>query len=929
MNQDAAQTEGREPPRFAVGIDLGTTNCAVAWAETGGRDRSIRLLSIPQLVGPDTVEDRPALPSFLYRPTAPSGRLPWQRNGEDPFWVVGAGARDRGLADPGRLIQSAKSWLSHAGVDRRAAILPWHGHPDVEPLSPVEASARLLAHIRSAWDHAHPEHPLAEQAVALTIPASFDEIARELTVEAAREAGLESLTLLEEPQAAFYAWMQTVDTPLEDLCRDGEQVLVCDVGGGTTDFTLLEWREGESGPAFHRVAVGDHLILGGDNLDLALAHVLEERIGGAHSLSPADWSILVQRCREAKERLLGADPPDALTIALPGGGARLVGGSRQVELRRSEVEEILTEGFLPRVSSDAVPQDRRSGFQEFSLPYAPDPAITRYLAAFLRQHASASADGAAGRRMARPTRILFNGGFFAAPRLRERVVDVVRDWFRADGPAADIEVLTGPGLDSAVARGAAAYGLARFGEGPRVEAGLAHTYYIGVSAGETDEPRTVCLAPAGLEPGRDIRIEQPVFRLRIREPVEFPLYISSTRTNDDAGDLVPADPDQLRALPPIRTVLQAGKKRKRQAQQVEVTLRAGLTEIGTLDVRCEERGGNRSWQLQFDVRAAPGAGETTSAGSEPVEHVSREVADAARAVLRHAFEASPPRVAPESVARKLDEVLDRPRPDWPLPLLRELGEALLDLAAARERGAVVEARWYNLLGFCLRPGFGAAMDDWRVGRAWKMHQHKIRHPRNEACRAEWWILWRRVAGGLTPPQQKTLAAPLLADLHRRGLSAGGHETAEILRLLASLEHLAAADRVALGDAMLDGLMERRNRSERKARIWSLGRLGSRAPVYGPLNSAVPPEAAARWLGTLCRDAADEDETPPAVMQLARRTGDRYRDLPADARDRALRLLASARAPDHWRRLVETGGELDAEEQARALGDRLPAGLSLS
>jgi hypothetical protein len=400
------------PSRYVVGIDLGTTNSAVCFVDTEQRAWQVKVFAIPQLVAPGQVEARDTLPSFHYQPPAEEAtkgllKLPW--NSGNPNTAVGFYALDFGVQVSGRLIASAKSWLCHSGVNRTAPILPWHAADDVERLSPVEASSRYLAHVRDAWNHRHPSQPLEKQDVVLTLPASFDEVARELTVEAAAKAGLSRVVLIEEPQAAFYAWIYKHADTWSDLVSPGQKILVCDIGGGTTDFTLIRVRRGEGGMVqFHRVAVGDHLILGGDNFDLALAQHVERKLtrltpaptpgdaawsrrltessppGG--KLPSRQWDLLVRLARQAKEQLLSADAPAAVTVTLPGSGSKLIGDSQGVSVSRGEVHELLVDGFMPLVNLDDKPAPRRSGFQEFGLPYASDPAMTRYLAAFLTAH---------------------------------------------------------------------------------------------------------------------------------------------------------------------------------------------------------------------------------------------------------------------------------------------------------------------------------------------------------------------------------------------------------------------------------------------------------------------------------------------------------------------------------------------------------------
>ncbi len=659
------------PSRYVVGFDLGTTNSAVMYVDTTEEPWQVRVFPVPQLVAAGQHEARETLPSFHYQPAPgempPAAlKLPWDaakapQKGTVPFsptsestksaaserklgpgtpWVpshiVGVFARDHGAVAPGRLVNSAKSWLSHSGVDRTATLLPWHGAADVEKLSPVEVSARYLAHVRAAWDHRFPRDLLAEQDFVLTLPASFDEVARELTVKAAALAGLPRVVLIEEPQAAFYAWIDHNRDRWDQLVKAGQKILICDIGGGTSDFTLIRVRRGEGGKVqFHRVAVGDHLILGGDNLDLALAHHLEQRLAGSREqgagskeqdhfapllatgesvvqLQPRHWAMLVQRSRQLKETLLGPDPPENLTVNLPWSGSRLIGGAKQIEVSRSEVHELLVEGFFPLAPLDARPSRRSSGFQEFGLPYAPDPAVTRYLAAFLTAHRHVAMDDVelpAGQDPARPDIVLFNGGLFESPVLRQRMIDALKQMF---GSGWEPIVLDNERLDLAVARGAAYYGMVRRGLGVRIAAGLARTYYVGVESGKwgvesgktesgkwevgsgksaveveaaphlpldtshsalptshSSLPTALCLVPAGVEPGQDVNLSgAPArgsrFDLLVSEPVEFPLYVSSTRLTDRPGELVSVDREQMTPLPPIRTVMRTRKKAMRR-----------------------------------------------------------------------------------------------------------------------------------------------------------------------------------------------------------------------------------------------------------------------------------------------------------------------------------------------------------------------------
>ncbi|HUY33671.1 MAG TPA: Hsp70 family protein [Pirellulales bacterium] len=944
------------PARYLVGIDLGTTNSAVAYVDSSDERWRVRAFAVPQLVAPAEVEPRETLPSFHYEaapgefPTNAMG-LPWDAN--DRNWAVGIFARDHGAAVPGRLITSAKSWLCHSGVDRTADLLPWHGAPDAERLSPVEVSSRYLEHIRQAWDFRFPAERLAEQDVVLTLPASFDEVARELTVRAAKRAGLPRVVLVEEPQAAFYAWIHAQGDDWERLVRPGQKILVCDIGGGTSDFTLIRVRRGEGGKvAFHRVAVGEHLILGGDNLDLALAHHIEHKLAGDGKLQPRQWAVLVRACRQVKETLLADEPPERYTLSLPGSGSQLIGGALQIEVTREEVQEVLVEGFLPRVRLDERPIARRSGFQEFGLPYASDAAMTRYLAAFLTAHRHvAEGDGPlpadhdpvgrdpADHDPALPDLVLFNGGFFASPLLRNRLLSVLGSWGMAHGDWTP-HVLANERLDLAVAQGAAYYGMVRRGVGVRISAGLARTYYVGVESAETSAASAVCLLPAQIEEGHGVDLTERPFELLIRQPVEFPLYVSSTRLTDRPGELFAFDPEQMTALPPIRTVFEAGKKGP--SESIVVYLHARLSEIGTLDLWAGEIQGSRTWRLQFDVRAATQTDREGHRGAGEAQGVLDDsLVAACRESIRDVFAPASLAPKPESLVKRLEERIGMSRREWPMSFLRSLWESLVEVEPGRRRSAEHEARWMYLLGFALRPGYGLAVDDWRVQQTWRLLQGK-RAYHTPACRTEWWILWRRIAGGLTPGQQGFLAEPLLAALRPpsagsprggksrpRDLGAGSHETAEVWRLLGSFELLRVAAKVELAHAILGLIAREKVGAVRDAGVWAVGRLGARVPMYGPLNTVVPADDAARWLQTLRELGLPDESVAFCLVQLARRTGDRHRDLPDKLREQVLAWLDRVETPPHYRQLVAEGGELQEQEAGLMFGESLPRGLRVA
>ncbi len=607
-------------PRFAVGIDLGTTHCALSFvdlAASEGEHAAEAVLPVPQLTAPGTVEARALLPSFLYLPhpeEIPAGDLvlPWAR---ERALVVGEMARDRGAQTPARLVASAKSWLCHPAVDRRGPVLPVDAPPELPRLSPLEVSVCYLEHLRDAWNHARPDAPLGAQAVTVTIPASFDPAARELTAEAARLAGLGQFALLEEPQAALYSWIQGSEGTWRRQVRVGDVILVVDLGGGTTDLSLIYVGERDGDLDLRRVAVGDHILLGGDNMDLALAHGVAGKLAAQGTrLEPWQLRGLAHGCRQAKEVLLSDAEAKAVPIVVPSRGSRLVGGSLRTELTREEVATTILEGFFPRVDVDARPVGRtRAGLTQVGLPYAQDAAVTRHLAAFLRRHAGAKDDlpGLAGAlpegaSFVHPSAVLFNGGVFKSPQLAARVLEVLNGWLASEG-APPARVLEGADLDLAVARGAAYFGYARERAGVRIRGGTARAYYVGVESpmpavpGVAPPVHALCLAPFGMEEGTEADVADLELGLVVGEPVRFRFFGSSVRRQDRVGTVLAAwAEDELQELEEIEVSLPPGELRS--GDVVPVRLRATATETGTLLLEALQSGGLGRWKLELDVR---------------------------------------------------------------------------------------------------------------------------------------------------------------------------------------------------------------------------------------------------------------------------------------------------------------------------------------
>ena len=916
--------------RYLIGIDLGTTNTVIAYADRE-QDESIQLFEIEQLVALGEVAKRPQLPSLRYHPSPgelnPTDlTLPWVN--VDPAGVpdaiVGSLARELGSQVPGHLVVSAKSWLSHRSVDRTADILPWGAAEEVTKISPLAASASYLAYLRAAWNHSHPDHPLEQQELVLTVPASFDEGARALTLQAAKQAGITQLRLLEEPQAAFYDWLHRHRDGLEETLAQTRLALVCDVGGGTTDLTLIKVEATEEGPRLTRIGVGDHLMLGGDNMDLGLAHVAEGRIAaGGGRLSAPQLAQLSQQCRGAKERLLEAEAPDAFKVTVLGAGAKLIGGARSTELGRAEVNEMVLEGFFPRVGLDERPQRVRGGIVEFGLPYAADPAITRHLAGFLAQHARVAAEAleipSPEQGVPVPDTLLLNGGVFRSTALSERLLETLGDW-RGKPP----RKLLNEQPEQAVARGAVAYALGRAGRAPQIGGGSARSYFLALED-DGAQHRGVCLLPRGTREGEELLLDGRSFSLLLGQPVRFHLFSTIADTPWQGGELVELDPATMLALPPIATVLKS--KGAGAVKETPVQLAASLTEVGTLEVQCVSMTGQRQrWRLEFQLRGQGAEPEVAAAELPPRFPEAAQLVERIYGRQKRAVEAG----EVKRLRNQLERLLG-PREEWDGLLLRELFGVLWDGTGKRRRSADHERIWLNLAGYCARPGFGYPLDDWRVEQLWSLYAAGIQFGKEARIWAEWWILWRRVAGGLDEAAQLRLFEDIAYYLRPPGAAKRppgpkkqGYD--DMVRLAASLERLPVERKIELGGWLLQRL---RKPKENIQTWWAIGRLGAREPVYGSAHRVVPVETAEQWLQQLL--AQDWKKIAPAAFAAAlisRKTGDRERDLSEALREQVIERLTAIKAPASWLAMVREVVELSAADEKRLLGDSLPVGLKL-
>ncbi|MEZ5354679.1 MAG: Hsp70 family protein [Bryobacteraceae bacterium] len=897
--------------RAYIGIDLGTTNSAFAYILEAEAEQAdfppVHALDIPQPVAEGRVETRRTLPSFLFLSDPP---------------VIGEFARDQGAVTPTKLVHSAKSWLSNPNVDRTARILPWDASENGRVLSPVEASGRYIAAMKDAWEQIREStgsDPTADHEIVLTVPASFDEEARELTVQAAREAGIEKLTLLEEPAAAFYSWIANHLAQSRKDLFDGQLVLICDVGGGTSDFTLIRVARDGDKIDFTRTAVGRHLLLGGDNLDLTLAWLAESKLNA--QLTIRQKTALRRQCSAAKEAMLGGAAVDKVPITVLGAGRSLIGGALRTEITREEALELALDGFLPFCESTDRPQrEDMSPFGELGLPYEHDAAITRHLAAFL-----------AGAEAAKPDAILFNGGFFIPDILRNRVADVIETW-NGKRPL----VLENRDLDLAVAIGAAYYNYVRStGAGLIVRGGLPRSYYIELDS-SAEGVRTVCVMPRGTQEGDRLELDHAGLELVANKPVSFRLYSSLTRLDDNIGDSVLFTRDEIaegavHPHAPLHAVIRFGKPGVERT--IPVKLGARLTEVGTLELWADSKSTEHRWRLQFELRRK--AGSTSAARGQSLAHpvtaaaaASDEAVDNAIALIRDTFQHGT--LEPEALPARLEQTLALGRNSWPLQAIRKLADVFLELAPARTKSAAMEARWLNLASLCLRPGFGFPGDEYRIEQARRVFSAGLQFTNSVEAESQWWIFWGRVAGGLNRNQQADLYQRISATiLPRKGtrVRANSSLLREMWRCAASLELLPAGTRTELGDALVKRIAAEKQESSvsRDSDLWCIARLGARELFYGPINQVLPPATVSRWVESLSRLPAAAE----AVAAMARRTGDAYRDLPPPTFAIAHRLIEQHKDAQRLLAVLEGRGPRDAESLSRMFGEELPSGLVLA
>ena len=919
-----------QAPQYLVGIDLGTTHTVVAYASTEKSTTDIHLFHIEQLIALGEVSAQPLLPSVRYHPAAgelsaadiafPSYHQETEIVGETP--IIGLAARLLGAKSKGRFVTSAKSWLSHPSIDHSADILPWGSADDVSKVSPIAASASYLAHIRTVWGHQFPNAPLEQQTLVITVPASFDESARSLTLEAARMAGLKQVRLLEEPQAVCYDWLKRNSNTINQALAQVHLLLVCDVGGGTTDLTLIKVESGIDEPKLTRIGVGDHLMLGGDNIDLALAHLAEQRlINGEQRLSAADLSQLLEQCRCAKERLLAEDAPEQMTVTLLGGGSKLIGGSRSVVLTRDEVRSIALDGFFPLSGLDDLPDRKRSGVVEFGLPYAAEPAVSKHIAAFLKLHAAASTEALKGDSRV-PDALLLNGGVFRSQPITQRLIQLLNSW--STKPPV---LLENKHPELAVAFGAVSYAMARRDKQLKIGGGSARSYFLIIDTEHNAAQQGICILPRGSEEGEEVILKDRHFALRLGMPVRFHLASISSDAIFKAGDVTEIN-DLFHSLPPLAVALEGDSNT--QDTEVIVQLAVTQTEVGTLKIQCVAINNNdQRWNVEFQIRKQ-GRSNLPQDTSLPPQF------DAAVASLQSIFGSKSKDIDPKAVKNlraDLEKQLGCARTEWNTPLLRALFANLLEGSKYRRRSESHERVWLSLAGFCLRPGFGYPLDDWRVEQLWKTYSQSIQFVNDTQNWTEWWTLWRRIAGGLSSAAQEQLFADISKFINPAAARQAGVAKLiknrgydDMVRLAGVLERLPIDKKIQLGEWLLKRLQKA---GEPNQTWWAVGRIGARQPFHGSSHNVIPADKVADWLTQML--AVDWKKIPQAgfaATLIARLSGDRVRDIDDTLREQIIAKLKLSKAPASWIDMLEQVKQLDEKEEQLIFGEALPPGLKL-
>ncbi|MGK5092704.1 Hsp70 family protein [Deltaproteobacteria bacterium TL4] len=959
--------------RYLIGIDLGTSNCSVFYSDQEDLTRRLHHFFISQWISEEQIHDRPLLPSVLYMPTAHEtqgerGSAPWN---EQSVVVVGEWAKQQLTKHPERSIHSAKSWLCYHGIDPHLKFLP-QSEADLPRWSPVEVTTALLNHIKETWNFRfakeNPALKMEAQSLVVTVPASFDEVALELTDYAIKQAGFQKYSLLEEPQAAFYSWL--VDHYQEEPFKEQNEkhlTLVIDIGGGTSDFSLMRtfFKAEQPTPTFERVAVSDHLLLGGDNMDLAIAAHLEAQFSkGQKRLVLQLWDALVQQCRRGKEQLFSGDHREVI-ITIARAGSSLLGNTQSTKLSVETLSSLLIEGFLPKIPWNAPPPSHSTqGLRQIGLPYAQEPAITRHIGAFLKNYLKINPQAFF------PDQLLFNGGVLLAEPIRTRLLEQLEEW-RHEAMAQGLKakeqpmvVLASLDLHLAVARGAAYYQLARQGSGWLIEGGSARSYYINLhletQGTDSGKEAWLCVLPQHATPQTLIPVSTITFLLRINQPIQFRMISSIHRPEDQPGTLFEFSSqklkDQFIQLPPIQTLITPDRALiRKKTKEIEIHLRAQLNEIGTLNLYCVDPDHQLEWKLEFRIREEtdqPSLSlQQTMPGAQELFPGLEQASELLKQWLRKGKSGQPQQSTEVSVTyRALENCLNLPRKEWSPLVLRQLWEALHEGLTRRNRSVQHELNWYKFAGFFLRPGLGVPGDELRMQQLSEVFTSGIHFRNEKSVEIEWWVMCRRVAAGITPQHQELLLKLILNKLNeiktqnkrkttgvpktKKGSKALFSPSAlnELWRLAASLEHISANHKEVLGNELLQ---QAKTEALTGIEGWCLARLGARIPVYGNTLNVVSPKGVEPWVEWLIKNEKAlpfKADLPLILTRMTQMTGNRSKDVHLALRHQVLTFLKTQPETTALIQLLEEPqsdqGAYSAESNEWFLGDSLPAGLKL-
>ena len=933
--------------QYIIGIDLGTTNCAVSYVDVAALrdDKStrtkniekknlIKIFNVPQLTGHGEFTRIPVLPSFLYIPgkydiSKEVLKHPWKKR-EDLF--AGSFARDHGSKIPSRLVSSAKSWLCNSEADRRAKILPW-GSIGFEKISPVTATAQYLNHIKSAWNHYVKDEDkfIENQFVVITVPASFNEEARQLTMDAVKTAGFSSnVTLLEEPLAAFYSWLINNENSWQNRVKPDDLILICDVGGGTTDFSLITLKESKGSPRFERIAVGDHLILGGDNIDLALSKMVESRfkIGSkagfksGRKLNSDKWKTLCYQCREAKEKILDQGET-SVRITIKGEGRSLIAGTLAADLTKNDVETLLLDKFYPYVEPDVdFSIDTGREITEFGLPLEKDIAVTKHIIMFLENHRDEVKKSLSKEPV--PDFILFNGGTLKPEFVQERIQQVIGKYFKSNKTLFP-EILENSIPELAVGIGASYYGLVKSGQGVKVGSGSPRSYYLEVADEKENTHQAVCLVERGLDEGSDIELQGVEFEVRTNQLVNFNIYSSSFRSGDKAGEIIQID-DSLSSMPPVQTIVKFGSKSNKK--NIPVTIGAKYSEMGTLSMYCHSMVSDHKWELLFQLRetkkniASIQSNETSIFDETLIKNIC--------GLIEQAFtDQSSNNESLKSLVRQIEKIVAQKKSNWPLSFLRTIADKLIKLDKTRTYSPEHEARWLNLTGFCIRPGFGDGFDEERIRKLWKIYLSGLIFNKFQQNRMEWWIFIRRIAAGLKAGQQRQFfqdISPLLLRSKNSKIKLSPQEQVELWMTVGNMERLLIKDKIVLAKALFPMLKPNKKQDNM---FWTLSRIGARELLYGSVDRVVPSHEVVRWINQIMKKKWPKSvAVENMVAQISRKTGDRTRDLDSDDSARIVSWLQEKKVKKSIIKIVIEKTDMALKEKNIQFGEKLPKGLVL-